>query len=212
MQRNELKWMGIGGLVFVGLAVALIAVVPKSPDLHASAAALAAHYTKSEQARYGAGGFVTMAVVVVGVFWFWYFRDLLASVAGARRLATVGFAGVLLFAAGGGLGAGIYFVLSDASGQASAPTYEVLNYAQANLNLGLTATGVTLFLLTTALVVIRSRALPVWLGWLAGVFAVVTFLITPFALILIGLWMIPTNIILLTRSRAGMEGASASAL
>ena len=209
MDRNEQRWIGIGGLAFVVLAVALMAVVPQAADIHASAAKLASHYTKSKQGPFLAGGFVTMAAVVVGVFWFWYFRDLLAMVEGARRLATVGFAGAMICATSGGMAAGLDFVISDAVGHASPSTIEVLNYLRSDLNLGLTAAGVVLFLLATALVVIRSRALPVWLGWLALVFAVATFAITPLALLCVGVWMIPTNIVLIARSRSGQETVAA---
>ena len=209
MSKDELRWIGIGGLVFVVLAVVLVLVTPSPPAIHASAAKLASHYTKSKQGLFLAGGFVTMGAVVVGGFWFWYFRELLAGVTGGRRLATVGFAGAVLFAAGGGLAAGLDFVISDAVGHASVSTIEALNYFRADLNLGLTATGVVLFLLTTALVVIRFRALPVWLGWVAIVFAVATFLITPLALLCVGVWMIPTNIVLIARSRSGAEAMAA---
>lgn len=202
MDRNEQRWLGIGGLIFVVLAIVLIVVTPKSPALHASPATLLAHYKKSKQGLYLLGGFVTMAAVIEGLFWFWYFRDLLAAITGARRLASVAFAGAVLLAAGGGLGAGLDFLLSDAVGHASASTLEVLNYMQSNLNLGLTAAGVVVFLAATALAVIRFRALPVWLGWLAVVFAVVTFAITPFALLCIGIWMIPVNVVLLAGARS----------
>ena len=210
MGRNEQRWMGIGGLAFVVLAIALIAVVPNTPDVHASAATLASHYSKSKRGGFLAGGFIVMAMVVIGVFWFWYFRDLVAADARARRLATVGFAGALLFAASGGLAAGFDFVSSDAAGHASQGTIEVINYLQSELNFGLSAAGVVLFLVATALIVIRFRLLPVWLGWLAMVFAVATFLITPIALMCIGVWMIPTNIVLIMRSNAavGRTGAA----
>src|SRR5579871_4495266 len=112
METKEQRWLGIGGLVFVVLAVVLIAVTPSAPAVHASSAKLASHYSKSKQGQFFAGGFVTLAAVVLGVFWFWYFRELLAGVAAARRLATVGFAGAVIFAAGGGLAAGLDFVIS----------------------------------------------------------------------------------------------------
>ena len=207
---NERRWMGIGGLIFVALAIVLIAVAPNTPAVHASSATLTSFYTKSKQARFALGGFIIMAMIVVGVFWFWYFRDLLASAASARRLATVGFAGAVLFAVSGGLGAGLNFVMSDAAGHASLSTIEVLNYFQSELNLGLGAAGVVLFLVATGLAVIRFRILPVWLGWLAIAFAAVTFLITPFNLLSMGVWMIPTNIVIIMRSNAQTDRIAAT--
>jgi hypothetical protein len=211
MNENERRWIGIGGLIFVVLAVVLVLVVPSMPDVHASSAKLASFYTTSKGSRFLIQGFLTMAAVVVGGFWFWYFRDLLAEVPGARRLATVGFAGALIFAVSGGIGAGLDFVIFDAAGHASVSTIQLLNYLQTDLDLGLTATGAVLFLLATALVIIRLRALPLWLGWMAAVFAVASFAVTPFALLCVGVWMIPANIILISRSRSGANRVPAQA-
>jgi hypothetical protein len=205
MNEKERRWIGIGGLIFVVLAVMLVLVVPSVPNVHASAAKLASFYTTSKGTRFAIQGFLTMAAVVVGGFWFWYFRDLLAEVPGARRFATVGFAGAVIFAVSGGIAAGLDFVIFDASGHASVSTIQLLNYFQWDLDLGLTATGAVLFLLATALVIIRFRVLPVWLGWVATVFAVASFVVTPFALLCLGVWMIPANIILVSRSRSGAE-------
>jgi hypothetical protein len=211
MNDKERRWMGIGGLIFVALAVALVLVVPSMPDIHADSVKLASYYTNSRGSRFAIQGFLTMAAVVVGGFWFWYFRDFLAEVPGARRLATVGFAGALIFAVSGGFGAGLDFVTSDAAGHASTSTIQVLNYFQSDLDLGLTASGTVLFLMATALVIIRFRTLPVWLGWVAVLFAVASFVVTPFALLCVGVWMIPTNVILISRSRSRSERTPARA-
>jgi hypothetical protein len=204
MDNSEQRWIGIGGLMFVVLALVLVAVVPMPPSVNSSSASLASHYATSKQGLLFAGGFVTMAAVVVVMFWFVYFRDLLASAPGARRLATAGFAGAIIFGASGGMAAGHDFVLSDAAGKASLSTIRVLNYLP-DLNLGLTAIGVVVFLAATALVVIRSRVLPVWMGWLSVAFAVVSFVATPAALPALALWMIPANIVLIARSRSETE-------
>jgi hypothetical protein len=208
MDKSEQRWIGIGGLAFVVLALVLVAVVPMPPSVDASSARLTSHYAKSKQGLFFAGGFVTMAEVVVGMFWFVYFRDLLASTPGARRLATAGLAGATIFGASGGMAAGHDFVLSDAAGKASLSTIRVLNYLP-DLNLGLTAIGVVVFLVATALVVIRFRGLPLSMGWLSAVFAVASFVITPAALPALALWMIPTNIVLIARSRSGAERTAA---
>jgi hypothetical protein len=208
MDKSEQRWIGIGGLTFVVLALVLVAVVPMPPSVNASSASLASHYATSKQGLFFAGGFVTMAAVVVVMFWFVYFRDLLATAPGARRLATAGLAGAIIFGASGGMAAGHDFVLSDAAGKASLSTIRVLNYLP-DLNLGLTAIGVVVFLAATALVVIRSRVLPVWIGWLSVVFAVASFVVTPAALPALALWMIPTNIVLIARFRSGAQRTAA---
>jgi hypothetical protein len=204
MGKSEQLRIGIGGLVFVVLALVVVALVPMPPGVNASSASLALHYAKNKHGLFFAGGFVTMAAVVVVMFWFVYFRDRLASAPGARRLANVGLAGAIIFGVSGGMAAGHDFVLSDAAGKASLTTIRVLNYLP-DLNLGLTAIGVVVFLLATALVVIRFRVLPVWMGWLSVAFAVASFVVTSAALPALALWMIPTNIVLIARSRSEAE-------
>jgi hypothetical protein len=164
---------------------------------------------KSKQGLFLAGGFVTMAAVVVVMFWFVYFRAFRASAPGARRLATAGLAGAVIFGASGGMAAGHDFVLSDAAGKAALSTIRVRNHLP-DLNLGLTAIGVVVFLVPTAVVVIRFHVLPVWVGWLSVVFAVASFVVTPAALPALALWMIPTNVVLVARSRSGAERTTAA--
>jgi hypothetical protein len=61
-------------------------------------------------------------------------------------MATPGLAGAIISGALGGLVAGHDFVLSAAPGNASLRTIRVLNYFP-DLNLGLTAIGVVIFLI-----------------------------------------------------------------
>lgn len=208
MGKSEQLLIGIGGLVFVVLALVLVVLVPMPPSVNASTASLALAYGKNKHGLFFAGGFVTMAAVVVVMFWFVYFRDRLASAPGARRLANAGFAGAVIFGASGGMAAGHDFVLSDAAGNASLTTIRVLNYLP-DLNLGLTAIGVVVFLLATALTVIRFRVLPAWMGWLSAAFAAASFVVTPAALPALALWMIPANIVLIARSRSETERTAA---
>src|SRR5580698_3552245 len=113
--RQGQRWIGIGGLGFVALALVLVAVVPMPPSVTASSASLAAHYAKSKEGIYLAGGYITMAAVVLAIFWFAHFRAILAAAPGARRLAAAALAGAIVFGASGGMAAGHDFVLSDAA-------------------------------------------------------------------------------------------------
>ncbi len=202
MSNRLQRWLGIAGVVFVVLVAASIFTVPSTPSTHASLSKIAAFYDKSHQGALFAGAILAVAAVIVGVFWFWYFRDwLVAAQPTNRRLATVGFGGALLFAAGGSLAAGINFTLSDASGHATATVLQGLNYIQSDLNSGLIGAGTAIFLAASSAVVIRSRVLPVWLGWLAAVFAVAAVVIGFLGLIGLGLWLIATNIVIIARSR-----------
>lgn len=197
------RWMGISGIAFVVIVLASIFMVPSTPNSNASLAALAAFYVKGHQAILHLGGVVTAVSVVVGVFWFWYFRDwAIAANPGSRRLATTAFVGALLFAAGGALSAGIDTTLGDASSNhAAETTLQGLNYVQSDLNNGLIGAGVAIFLVATAAMVIRYRVLPAWLGWPWLLFAVAALVIGFIGMAGLGLWLIATNILLIRRAR-----------
>ena len=75
----------------------------------------------------------------------------------------------------------------------------VLNQDFTNIMTGL---GVALFLLATGVVVIRTAALPVWLGWLAVVLGVASLVISFVGFIGIGLWILIVSVMILLRSRS----------
>jgi hypothetical protein len=108
------RWLGMAGLVFFALVIAAV-VTTTTMSSHASAAKVAAsvHQHKSALAF---SAFVVGLAVFEGLFFFWYLREYLCDVASNRRLATVAYAGVVLFAVSGTLGAGVRFSMADAVG------------------------------------------------------------------------------------------------
>ena len=202
MSTRLQRWLGITGLIFVVLVLASIFMVPNAPNSNASPAQLATFYDSGHQAVLHAAGIVTVIAVVVGVFWFWYFREwAIATIPAARRLATVSFGGALVFAVGGALAAGIDTTLGDASdNHAAAATLQSLNYIQADLNNGLTGAGVAIFLAAMAVMVIRYRVLPVWLGWPWLLFALAALVFGFIGMAGLGLWLIATNIVIIRRA------------
>ena len=73
----------------------------------------------------------------------------------------------------------------------------------------MTGVGVALFLLATGLVVIRSAALPVWLGWLAVVLGVASLVIFFLGFVGIGLWVLIVSVVILLHSRSSVSPAGA---
>jgi hypothetical protein len=195
------RWTGIGGLIFVVLLVASVFLVSNTPGTNASLAKIVTYYNSNTHHHLlGVDGIETMITVVVGVFWFWYFREWLVAVkADTRRLATVGFGGGLLLGAGGGMVAGMYFSLNDAYHHATPAALQTMNILQQDLPSGVVVAGGTIIMFATGLLIIRYRALPVWLGWVALVFAVLG-LPSGLTLPALGLWMIAVNIVIILRS------------
>jgi hypothetical protein len=199
--KRSQRWTGIGGLIFVVLLVASVLLVSNTPATNASLAKIVTYYNSNTHHHLlGVDGIETMIAVVVGVFWFWYFREWLVAVKpDTRRLATVGFGGGLLLGAGGGMVAGMYFSLNDAYHHATPAALQTMNILQMDLPSGVVVAGGTIIMFATGLLIIRYRALPVWLGWVALVFAVLG-LPSGLTLPALGLWLIAVNIVIILRS------------
>jgi hypothetical protein len=74
-----------------------------------------------------------------------------------------------------------------------------MNILQMDLPSGVVVAGGTIIMFATGLLIIRYRALPVWLGWVALVFAVLG-LPSGLTLPALGLWLIAVNIVIILRS------------
>jgi hypothetical protein len=192
--------LAITGIVFVVLVAASILIVGNGPDGHASSAKVVAFYHAHKGAVVAASQLILLAVVV-GLAFFWYFRDYLATTPVARRLATVGFAGAVVFAVGGGIASGAYFALADASGHVDPSTMQTLNLIQGDVSGGASEAGVALFLIASGVAILRSDGrLPTWVAWVGIVLGVASLVgILDIGLPAIGLWLLIVSITMLVR-------------
>jgi hypothetical protein len=141
--------------------------------------------------------YVIEVAVFVGVIFYWHLREWLSTVVANRRLATAGFAGVVLFAVTGGINAGVSWSLADAVDHVSPDTMQTFNVMQNDLTPFLAGAGAAIFLACTGYIVVRNGLLPKWLGWVGLVLALVS-LVIPFVGILgAALWTLITSIVLL---------------
>ncbi|HTR70080.1 MAG TPA: hypothetical protein VMH41_07610 [Mycobacteriales bacterium] len=206
LRRN----IGLGGLLFVVLFV-ISSVIAPQPSSRTSASDAAAKYAAHTGAL-AINVYVTVLAIAVGLAFFWYLRDLLAETPAVRALATIGYGGVILFAASGGLAAGVEFALSDVSNHASLSTIQTLNVLNTDVTGVLGAGGVVAFLFATGIAVMRSSALPNWLGWLAIVLGVASFAL-PFASPPgAGIWVLVASIVLLVTREQESAPAPAQAV
>jgi hypothetical protein len=200
MSRRDRQRIALGGLLFVVLFVVSSFVVPSTPGSHATAAKVIAFYHKHKTVV-AVNAWIIEVAVFVGVFFFWYLREYLSTVPANRRLAALGFAGVILFATDGGLSAGINFTLADSANHLSGTTMQTLNVIQNDLTIFLSGVGAAIFLAATGLVVIRSGVLPRWLGWIGVVFAVAALALPFLGILGVALWTLITCIVLLVAKR-----------
>jgi hypothetical protein len=197
--------IGGTGLAFIALFLISGSIVP-SPDAHWSAAR-SVKYATDHKTSLLIACYVTVAAVAVGLALYWYLRDLLATDPASTRLASIGFAGVILFATSGGLSAGVDFAMSDVAKHASPDTIQTLNIFNADVGSLMSAGGVAAFLLTTGIVVIRTAVLGRWLGWVAAVLGVADIALPFMSGAFAAFWTLLASIALLASSRGAAVGS-----
>jgi hypothetical protein len=206
MDARLRRRLGGTGLLFVALFVISSFVVPSQPDSAATAAKVASVY-----AHHRTGlvieAYLTVAAIAVGLAFFWYLRDLLASHPAGRRPATIAFAGVIMFAGSGGLSAGAEFAIADVYKHAAPGTLQMLNVLNQDVPSFFAAGGVVAFLAGTAVAIRRTSALPAWLAWAGFVLALASlalpFLSAPAA----ALWTLLASITLVATRQSMTVGA-----
>jgi hypothetical protein len=167
------RWLAITGIVFVVLLVIAVVGTPNnSPSANASAAKVVDYYHRHKNG-YLFGAWITSAAVFVGIPYFWYLREYLISHNSQNRaLVNLGFVGAAIFALSGTLSAGMQFALVDHVGKIDPTVTQTLNDLNGTFWNPMTAIGVGLFLLASAIAILRYHSLPTWLGWGAVVFAI----------------------------------------
>jgi hypothetical protein len=196
------RLLAIGGLVFIVIVAVSISILPNAPDSHASSAKVVTFF-HAHKTGAGVSAHLISLAVFVGVFFFWYFRSLIAVTTTTRHLATIGFAGALLFASSGAVAAAAYYTLSDAVGHADPSTIQTLNLLQGDISDGMSEAGVALFLIASSIAIIRGRQLPRWLAWVGIVLGIASLLIFGIGLPALGLWLLLTCITILVRASTG---------
>jgi len=165
------KYGAATGLVSVVLiVVGFLIVLPQPPDANAPADEVASYYVDEQD-----GIRASLLIVSIALFFYLWFLGSLATTlrvsAGNPRLPTVAFAGGI---AGGGL---LLVGLTAFAAAAFSPEQSTPEVTKALNDVGLMAAapgaaGFAALFAATALVILRSRALPEWLGWAAAITAV----------------------------------------
>lgn len=173
MEMSLKRWVAAGGLLFVGSVVAVTAFSGSAPDATAGVAKVASYYATHQNSAH-VTSYLLEAAVIVGLWFFWYLRNLLIDAGADARLTTLGFAGAIVFGIGGAVSGGMMVVMADAVHHVTPATLQGLNALHDDLNTTLGAVGPAVFLFATSVAVLRSSALPRWLGWLGVVMGVVS--------------------------------------
>jgi hypothetical protein len=189
----------LSGVVFLGLViVGGFVLIGSTPGAKASPAHVIAFYT-AHRARDRAGAVViTFAFIAFFAFAIslrnrWRRRPKLEG------LSTGLLAAATVLLAGQTASAGIIYTLTDNPRRLTASSAQTLNLLQNDLVLT-SAAGFFCFLTIAAIVVLRGRVLPLWLGWLALITAIL--FVTPLEFVGFVLLLVWTAAVSLLAQRA----------
>jgi Domain of unknown function (DUF4386) len=167
-------WGPITGVVFVVLLVASFFVNSSTPSSSDSGAKVIAYYLKQSNKRSAnISALIIDISVVVGLFFFGYLRARLRDTDIGARLAPVAFAGAVIFAISGLGAAGTTFSLTDTPKHLAPDAAQALNLLNQDLFFPTLTIGIAVLALATGIIIVKSKMLPRWLGWLSIVIGVV---------------------------------------
>ena len=196
-------WTRAAALTGVVFAVALTSSVlggGNEPSTTSSAAKVAHYFVvhKDQVNRHALFGAIA---VLFGLGFFSYLRTYLRP-RGGNALTGLYFTGVLVFALGGAIGNGIQFTLGDAPKSLSPDSMQTLNALSSDLNWPIVAVGLALMYFALASIILRTRILPAWLGWVTLLMAITSaslfFAFIP--LLAAPLWVLVVSIVMAVRN------------
>lgn len=197
---NWTRAASLTGAAFTVLVAIGAVLAGSAPADTASGQAVIAFYVKNGARQKASDAFLAFAFVALVFFAGWlrvYFRRQAAR----DGLTVTALAGASLLAAGQTIGAGLSWSLAAAPGQLAPAAAQALNTAANDLVLTSTA-GWFIFSVAAGLAIIRSRALPGWLGWVSFVIAVVVLTPAEFAAFFaFALWTAIVSVLTWRRSR-----------
>ena len=196
------------GILAVALVVGSFVVIGETPDGNDSLSKIVSFY-RAHDSDVQAGGIMLMAAAAAFLAWAVQVRSLLfLAEGGSATRATMGLVGSAVFAIGLAIFAGISIALGDSPDKLSPAALQALNSLSADLFPPLAVGGV-IMLFGFGLATLSTRALPVWLGWVAvigGVGALTPAWFVPF--IALGVFIIVSSVIMATRVPGGAVTAA----
>jgi hypothetical protein len=211
--RDSREWLVplFTGLGFFVLLIVSFAVMGEPKDADHSPAEIAEWYVDNKDAA-EIGAFISVLAAAVLIFFGAYLRKVLAAAEGVgSMLPVLPLIGVAIVAVGAAIDSLLIFAAAEAAGDVPDPTIQTIQAIWDN-DFATFALGIIVFLWSVGIAVLRSGALPKWLGWAAVVFGVVS-IAGPaafFAAPLAGLWVIVASIVLSRQARSATAAPTAA--
>lgn len=190
------------GVLFIVLLIASFAIGGEPPEASDDVGEIVDHYVDNKDAIIG-GSFVSVAAALSLIFFAGYLRKILSSAEdGGGMLPGIVLVGASIIAVGAAIDATILVSLAEAAEDIDPVAVQALQALWDNDFVPL-ALGAVTFLLSAGIAVVRSGALPVWLGWVAIALAVVGMTPVGFLGVIGGaLWILVVSVMLSVRARS----------
>jgi hypothetical protein len=197
------RYAPLTGLVFVVLVLVAILSSHSSPGSSASGSRVIAFYTAHHSSQQATDILFTIGSVFLLFFAASVYGFLRRSEA-AGTLALLGLGGALLLALGFAVFSSIDFALADVPSKLSPDTARALNVLDSDFIFPLVI-GAWTFGIAMGLAIVRSRTLPIWLGWTLIVIGIVTGTPASFVGLFAFLaWIVVTAVFIYRRSAPGV--------
>ena len=208
MNRN---WIGpLCGVAFVALAVVCFALTGEGQDpSEKSAQEIASYYQEHDGENELAAFLLGGAAILLLFFAGWIRQTLRAAEGEGGMLASVAHSALIVVAAGLSVGATIHLALVDYVDDVDPTVTAAINSIDFDFFIPF-AVGMSAFLLSMGISVVRNGVFPKWIGWVAIVLGVASFTPAGFFGFLGGLVLI-VIIGIVGVMRSGGDGASATA-
>jgi hypothetical protein len=185
----------LSGFVFLGLViVGGFVLMGSTPDAKASPAEVIVFYA-AHHARDRAGAVVITFAFIAFFAFAISLRDRWRRRPRLEGLSTGLLAAATVLVVGQTVSAGIIYTLTENPSRLTASSAQTLNLLQNDLVLT-SAAGFFSFLTIAAIIILRGRVLPLWLGWLALVTAIL--FVTPLefvAFLLLLVWTAAVSVL-----------------
>jgi hypothetical protein len=200
----------ITGIIAVGFFILAFILGGETPSFDAGTREILDYY--GDQTKQV---IVSISVLYGSVFLVFFAATLRSTLRRAENLSLLVLIGGALLASGWTIFAGLSFTLADLASsdhlaRIDPGTLQALNSLNSDFFFPVVL-GVSIWLFSVALAILRTGDLPRWLGWAAVAIAIVS--VTPagfFSIPLLGLWILAASVILLRRGESDAAGDAAA--
>ena len=195
------------GVAFLVVSIIAFAVGGEPPDASSSSEEIVSHYVDNKDSVIFGAVLATLAATLLIFFGATLSATLRAAPGAGGKLASTVLVGAAVMAVGIAIDSTILFALAEAAEDIEPASVQTLQALWDNDFLPI-AMGNLVFLLSSGLAILRTGALPKWLGWVAMVLAVIA--LTPlgfFAFLGGGLWILVAGVIMTMRARSAPAAA-----